>query len=301
MYKQTLNNILKRLIIFTLLIALLLPTVTVFANTPTSMYAQMNTFEASGSPLLNPNFTTNQWNKWETVAWGVFLSNFVVPMADSYESAFNTASNEGSRGSGFKALNFSMSGDPAARGILQDFLRFAIDSAMGNSKELHVSYYYLDQAGNIIEPSVPGDVNSPAKIVEKVKDPTKQDVTPEVTSVANFASLLPANLADLSGTERANFLNNDVGAWIAGTPYGSNKYDDVFGVNAVAYLPWDSLEMATGAYPHHIAIPPSVKSDYNKSVLSGDNKVRNYLSQYAKAYADSEKTSRRTAVKDIAV
>lgn len=295
------RKVFTRLLVMILLIALLLPTVTVFANTPTGRYAQTNTFEASGSPLLNPNFTINQWNKWETVAWGVFLSNFVVPMADSYESAFNTASNEGSRGSGFKALNFSMSGDPAARGILQDFLRFAIDSAMGNSKELHVSYYYLDQAGNIIEPSVPGDVSSPAKIVEKVKDPTKQDIKPETTSVANFASLLPANLADLSGTERANLLNNDVGAWIAGTPYDSNKYDDVFGVNAVAYLPWDELNVATGVYPHYIAIPPSVKSDHNKSVLSGDNKVRNYLSQYAKAYADSEKTSRGTAVKDIAV
>lgn len=300
MYKQTLSNILKRLIIFTLLIALLLPTVTVFANTPTSMYAQMNTFEASGSPLLNPNFTINQWNKWETVAWGVFLSNFVVPMADSYESAFNTASNEGSRGSGFKALNFSMSGDPAARGILQDFLRFAIDSAMGNSKELFVSYYYLDQAGNIIEPTTPGDLNSQAKVVAKTKDPTKQDIKPETTSVANFASLLPANLADCSDDKRHNLINNDMGAWIAGTPYGSNKYDDVFGVNAVAYLPWDPLQQVTGDSPHHIAIPPSVNSDYNKSVLSGDNNVRNYLSQYAKAYADSEDTF-RGAVKDIAV
>lgn len=291
------RKVMTRLLVILLLIALLLPTVTVFANTPASRYAQTNTFEASGSPLLNPNFTTNQWNKWETVAWGVFLSNFVVPMADSYESAFNTASNEGSRGSGFKALNFSMSGDPAGRGILQDFLRFAIDNATSTSKELHVSYYYLDQAGNIIEPSVPGDVNSPAKIVEKVKDPTKQDVKPEVTSVANFASLLPANLADLSGTERANLLNNDVGAWIAGTPYGSNKYDDVFGTNSVIFRPWELFGMVeTFDYPDLIAIPPSASSSNNRPA----NNIFNTSNQYAKAYATANTTT-NGKVADIAV
>lgn len=297
MYKQTLNNILKRLIIFTLLVSMLLPTVTVFASTPQSRYQQTNTFEASGSPLLNPNFTTNQWNKWETVAWGVFLSNFVVPMADSYESAFSTSSQEGSRGSGFKALNFSMSGDPAGRGILQDFLQFAIDSAQGNQKELYVTYHYLDQAGNIIEPSTPGDPHSKAKIVDKVNDPTQQDITLEATSIANFASLLPANLADLSGTERANLVNNDTGAWIAGTEYGSTKYDDVFGVNSAIYRPWKLFDMVdTFDYPDLIAIPPSAGSNSNRPA----NNIFNTNNQYAKAYATADTDSNGT-VADIAV
>jgi len=190
-----------------------------------------------------------------------------------------------------------MSGDPAARGILQDFLRFAIDNATSTSKELHVSYYYLDQAGNIIEPSVPGDVSSPAKIVEKVKDPTKQDIKPETTSVANFASLLPANLADLSGTERANLLNNDVGAWIAGTPYGSNKYDDVFGVNSVIFRPWELFGMVeTFDYPDLIAIPPSASSSNNRPA----NNIFNTSNQYAKAYATANTTT-NGKVADIAV
>ena len=171
---------------------------------------------------------------------------------------------------------------------------------MGSSKELYVSYYYLDQAGNIIEPVSTGDMSSTAKIVDKTKDPTKQDIKPETVSVANCFVSFPANLADCSGDKWHNLVNNDMGAWIAGTPYDSDKYDDVFEVNAVAYLPEDVLEQAADDYPHYIAIPPSVKSDYNKSVSSGENSLCVYLSQYAKAYADSEETS-RGAVKDIAV
>ena len=41
----------------------------------------LNTPSALGSPLLNENtWEESDWNKWETVAFGVFLSNFAVPL-----------------------------------------------------------------------------------------------------------------------------------------------------------------------------------------------------------------------------
>ena len=301
------RKISTRILVFVLLIAMLLPTVTVFASTPTSRYAQTNTFEASGSPLLNPNFTTNQWNKWETVAWGVFLSNFVVPMADSYETAFSTSSMDGSRGSGFKALNFSMSGDPAARGILQDFTQFAIDSAMGSQKELFVSYYYVDQAGNIIEPTTPGDPSSVAKVMDKVKDPTKQDITPETTSIANFASLLPRNLGGIANAgEKSNLIKNEVGAWIAGVDYNTTKFDDVIGLNSVEFYPYNWYKEygmdidSTSGYagnPNLMALPPSVAANKN----SPNNKLINGTKQVPAGIVDGSSSVESIAVAKLPI
>jgi hypothetical protein len=137
--------------IILLILSVLLPTLTILAS-GTSRYNQNGMFEASGSPLLNPHFTTDQWNKWEIVAWGVFLSNFVVPMVDSYETAFSTNSASGSRGSGYKALAFSTGNDSGSSNVLSNFLQFALDQATtGQFKPLFTSYYYLTSRGEVVE------------------------------------------------------------------------------------------------------------------------------------------------------
>lgn len=306
---------LKQLIALTILLATLLPTITAFA-TPNSRLAQTNTFESSGSPLLNPNFVTNQWNKWESVAWGVFLSNFVVPMADSYETAFNTASNQGSRGSGFKALDFSTAADPASSGLLQEYTRFAVDNATTILKDLEVSYYYLDQAGNVIAPETPGDPDTKAVIVDKTKNPTQTSISPEITSLATFGSILPRNLADAK--DKDNLLKNDAGAWIAGVQYGgkalggalegtkvedaltSNPFDDVLGVNSVEFYPSGWFERfikqdkSDAGNPSLMFIPPSVSASLNYT----QNKPFNPVSQVPKGYVTESSTH---AVKDVAV
>lgn len=300
MFKQTINTNLKRILAILLLLSILLPTLTALAA-PTSRYAQTNTFETSGSPLLNPNYTSNQWNRWETVAWGVFLSNFVVPMADTYESAYSTSSNQGSRGSGFKALNFSTAGDPASRGILQDFTQFAVDSAMNTFKDLEVTYYYLDQAGNIIEPETPGDPSSTAKLVDKERNPTKKDISPETTALATFGSLLPRNLGDISDvTVKDNLLKNEAGAWIAGVDYTGTAFDDVLGVNAVEFYPsgWfekvAKLGNSTAGNPSLIFIPPSANSTLNRTQTAPLNSI----SQVPLGHVTATSTH---AIKDVAV
>lgn len=64
----------------------------------------LGTSEALGSPVLNDKFSSESWDKWELIVFGIYLSNFCVPLVDSYESAFSTSSTYGSKGAGLSAL-----------------------------------------------------------------------------------------------------------------------------------------------------------------------------------------------------
>ena len=77
---------------------------------------------ALGSPLLSDQFTLDDWNYWEMLAFGVFISNFCVPFQDDYSSAFTSGSTVGSRGRGLEALKFSAGGDANAEGYLRDIV-----------------------------------------------------------------------------------------------------------------------------------------------------------------------------------
>jgi hypothetical protein len=228
--REVVGRKVRRLIAGFLFLAVILP---LSASAVESRINQNGTFEAVGSPLLNPNFTLDEWNKWETVAWGVFLSNFVTPMADTYESAFSAAG-YGSNGAGYKALDFSIANDSAAGDILDGFLSFAIDEAIGGTmKPLMASYYYVDVAGNII-------VNDPAGkavSIDAQKDPTKNaNIQPEVTSAASFRDILPVCLADADAALKLEMTSGDVGGWFYGVPYGggSSSGADIYKANVAS-------------------------------------------------------------------
>ena len=91
-----------------------------------SYYDTLGTNTALGSPLLDENFQSDDWDPWELVTFGVFLSNFVNPFIDDYESAFSTASTYGSKGAGLKALQFGSGNDPANNQVLTSLLNHAI-------------------------------------------------------------------------------------------------------------------------------------------------------------------------------
>ncbi|GHU92729.1 hypothetical protein FACS1894208_00450 [Clostridia bacterium] len=199
-----------------LLVLIIIASVTALAVT--SRYNQSATFSSTGSPLLNPNFTSDAWNKWEMVAWGVFLSNFVVPMADTYESAFSTSAGYGSKGSGFKALDFSTASDSNNNGIMQNFLQFAIDQASGLMKPLYATYYYMDQFGTVMDKdgnALPDD-----------KNPTKKAIAPDagVAHAANFRDLLLVSVANDPTTP---VQTSESGGWFYGGDY--SKMKDIFG------------------------------------------------------------------------
>ena len=119
-----------------------------------SAYSSLGTNKALGSPILNENFSSNNWNKWEMVVWGIFLSNFTTPFIDDYNSAFNIDSGYGSKGSGVQALQFGSGRDPANSSVIQNLLDYAVNQqAAGGSKTIYVNYNSIKD-GEISELSV---------------------------------------------------------------------------------------------------------------------------------------------------
>ena len=99
---------------------------------------------ALGSPLLNPNAVSDDWNKYESLVWGIFLSNFCVPFVDDYESAFSLSSTNGSKGRGLKALQFGSGSDPTNSKVIQELLNYAINMQKSSVRPIYVSYNTME-------------------------------------------------------------------------------------------------------------------------------------------------------------
>lgn len=116
----------------------------------------LGTNAALGSPILNNNFTINDWNKWEMICWGVFLSNFCVPLVDDYESCFMTGKG-GSNGSGYKALCFGTGNDPTNNETIEALTTYAAVQQKVTQKEIYVMYSDIDEGSYKSEPLDPND------------------------------------------------------------------------------------------------------------------------------------------------
>ena len=119
----------------------------------------LGTNAALNSPILNSNATTEGWNKWELICWGVFLSNWCVPLLDNYESAFTTSSgnSRSSNGAGFNALAFGSGNDQENNDTIKDFVEYAVKvQAETNIKKIQVAYNkiknnkFVDKNGHVV-------------------------------------------------------------------------------------------------------------------------------------------------------
>lgn len=101
---------------------------------------------ALGSPLSSESFELEDWNNWEMIAFGVFISNFVEPFMDDYVSAFTEGTSKGSGGAGIKALQFTAGGDYNANGTLAQMLQYckATQSKGGTTIKVKYDYYEYD-------------------------------------------------------------------------------------------------------------------------------------------------------------
>lgn len=116
----------------------------------------LGTNTALGSPLLNPtNFDNKDWNPWETICWGVYLSNFCQPLVDTYETAFNEDSKEGSRGYGYRALWGGSGSDAANKEIIRGLCDYACDVQLETIEPIYTRHYWFEhnETGN---PSLDG-------------------------------------------------------------------------------------------------------------------------------------------------
>ena len=143
------SSAIKRGIALSFVVVLLLQSVLVTCQVAYgSNYSMLGTNSALGSPILDPNFTADEWNKWELLTWGVFLSNFAVPLVDDYDSAFDSNATTGSKGAGFKALQFGSGSDPANADTIKGLLNYAVtQQKTGGTKQIYVAYSKIARNG----------------------------------------------------------------------------------------------------------------------------------------------------------
>lgn len=145
--KSKIKTLLKRVLVIVLCIASL--TTTIVSAIPTAEARGssdiLGTNTALGSPILNEtNFNSEDWNYWETICWGVFLSNFCQPLIDTYESAFREGKG-GSDGAGFNALWGGSGSDRANAKVIKALCDYAIDSQKKYSDDIYISYTPIEK------------------------------------------------------------------------------------------------------------------------------------------------------------
>lgn len=156
----------------------------------------LGTQTSLGSPLLNTsNFSTEDWNEYETLCWGVFLSNFCQPLIDTYETAFNEGKG-GSDGAGFRALWGGTGSDSANAPVIRALTDYAIKNQSIVSEQIYVSYNTLD--------TLNGDYMGSKK--------SAVDITDEDVRVATFQDLFfrPKDAGTEGGNTYADFENDAV-------------------------------------------------------------------------------------------
>ena len=105
--------------------------------------SDIGTSRALGSPLLNSSFEISDWNNYEMLAFGVFLSNFCTNGAeDNYETAFSTSATQGLKGKALDALSFGSSENSTNMQALKKMLAYAVDAQKKNRKELYAKFKY---------------------------------------------------------------------------------------------------------------------------------------------------------------
>lgn len=197
---------LKKLTTVGLIVTMMLQIIVPVINTSfASNYDMLGSKEALGSPILNPDFVIDDWNKWEMLTWGIFLSNFATPLVDDYDSTFNSNATNGSRGSGYKALRFGSGSDPANEGVIKELLHYAIHQQKeAGLQEIYVSFSELERdklkkSGEVVRDFTNEDNN----------EDDGEEITEEVTSI-NESDIRLATFKDF-------FLSNkkdDGDSWV---------------------------------------------------------------------------------------
>lgn len=221
-----------------------------------SAYSTLGTNKALGSPILNKEFQSDDWNKWEMIVWGIFLSNFTTPFVDDYNSAFNLDSGYGSKGSGAKALQFGSGMDVQNNQTIQDLLNYAINQQMrGSIKQIYVSYSDLEDGQLKEKTSFDGTaaVTPEAGASDGTTEGASEATVGESTSIetkrirtATVKDLFftPTNMGD-KNTTWANSTANE--GWFNSGMIDPTNYCEIIGTTSGS-LPTFAIKGVGGSY-----------------------------------------------------
>lgn len=136
------KNIKQKLAFLLLIILVLTNSMHLVANAAQS--GLLGSQAALGSPLTSDSFVVDDWDPWELLCFGLFLSNFCQPFEDDYTSAFTEGSSYGTQGRGLKALQFAAGGDATASGYLYDMVEYCKSSQQEAYRNIYVDYSWYE-------------------------------------------------------------------------------------------------------------------------------------------------------------
>ena len=250
------NSIIYRLASIVLTIALIismLGSIFSYALAAGGSLSLIGTNKALGSPILNESFSLDDWNKWEMIVWGIFLSNFTTPFVDDYNSAFNLNSGYGSKGSGVKALEFGTGRDPANSKVIQDLLDYAINQqSSGATKQIYVSFNTVENAEVTAEAKLSSNVSTSTPSSGQTGTINESQVVGEAGQT-NGNEPRPATVRDLmfmdvkeDGTTWAA-SSADVGIFSNEKLLYTDNYVDLVGIQN-ASVPTFAIQTSSGGY-----------------------------------------------------
>lgn len=184
-------------------------------------YRSLGSSEALNSPILNSQFNNDDWNKWEMVCWGVYLSNFTQPFVDTYESAFNSGATSGSKGAGYRALVFGGASDAGSEETLKNLLNYAIGQQNSDwEKTIYVTFNELDSDGKLVKNDPPANAGAEAE-------------DPNVSGIGADVNIRSAKVSDLFFAQSSS--DGDTYANIGSDARGIfNSYDKTLDIGSGA-------------------------------------------------------------------
>lgn len=261
---------LKRAASFSLALALMLSLIGSMLQYSLSAgsYGALGTNVTLGSPILSDSFTSDNWNKWEMVVWGIFLSNFTTPFIDDYNTAFNLDATDGSKGSGCKALQFGSGRDPANNKVIESLLNYAINQQVqGSQKPIYVSYTVIENrvitdrpVFNTAGDGISTDSGDSDGSLDGGGDTGGSDDTTQVIREATVRDLFFMNKSD---TSTWAFSTADNKWWKCETVLNFENYTDMVGV-LNGNIPTFAIKTNGGGYENVL----DYTDGYDLSILS---------------------------------
>lgn len=144
------NKRVTKLVSLMVVLLILVGNISLFADQGSS--SMLGTNEALGSPLLNEHFDPEDFDPKEVIIFGIFLSNFPLPLIDSYRTSFSSGVG-GSDGYGFRALQF---GSGVIDSTLVNMMDHGINLQTTYLKEVYVAYDTIEADGSVIQ-NTPAD------------------------------------------------------------------------------------------------------------------------------------------------
>ena len=260
------KSVLKKTIIVTLCVTTL--TSAIVSSIPIAKADSssiLGTNAALGSPILNENFTIDNWNKWEIICWGVFLSNFCQPLIDNYNSAFK-ATGEGSNGAGYAALCFGSGSDLANNEVIEAFCDYAIMQSTASKKEIWVAFTEVSNG-------VIGEKPNPNNMTEADKNSDK-------LRIAKFEDLF---ISVYDGTENKTSL-------MINTYIINDAYQRMEGISE-GYLPTFYIKNQDNKYIEILDYTNSWDIQAFTSIINAVRKDNELQSQFEKNYESLKSSS----------